>query len=117
MPLIIEASLEGESTDATATPTEAMIVAVVERQDRSVEERIGERSEPGATQASSQRSVKGSPSEGAPVLATPIQTKPRPPLANPSRSMFWAFKSSAAAIWASVTGVYWPEASVPTQNA
>ncbi len=45
MRLIIEARLEAENTDATATPTEAMIVAVVERQDRSVadlgvEERI-----------------------------------------------------------------------------
>ncbi len=36
MRLIIEARLEAENTDATATPTEAMIVAVVERRDRSV---------------------------------------------------------------------------------
>ncbi len=36
MRLIIEARLEAESTDATATPTEYMIIAVVDRQDRSL---------------------------------------------------------------------------------
>ncbi len=38
MRLIIEARLAAEHTDATATPIEAMIVAVVERQDRSVDD-------------------------------------------------------------------------------